>query len=121
MAPCPCALTAADPLLVPQTPHLKQILLCPRLSCWDGHGLRRQQIQSLGEGPKGHGQKEGKAQLTPQNPSPPMVGPPQVTLTLLSVTVCCSQITISSMVGTHQHKLGGVTVAAGQPGDSDRL
>lgn len=79
MAPCPCALTGADPLPVPQTPHLKQTPLCPRLSCWDGHGLQRQQIQSPGEGPSGHRQKGGQAELTPQTLSPPMVGPPQAT------------------------------------------
>lgn len=120
-SPCPHVLTGADPLLVPQAPHLKQTLLCPRLSCWDGHGLQRQQIQSPGEGPSGHGQQGGQAELTPQTTCPPTVGPPQVTLTLLSVTVCCSQIIISSMLGTHQHKLGRVTVAARQLGGSDRL
>lgn len=117
VAPRPCALTGADPSLVPQTPHLKQTPLCPRLSCWDGHGLRRQQSQSPGEGPSGCGQKGGQVELTPQTRSPPPAGPPQATLTLLSVTVCCSQITISSM----EDKLGRAVVAAGRPGGSDWL
>lgn len=113
-SPHPRTLTGADPPPVPRPPHLKQRPLCPRSPCWDGPGLRRQRSQSPCEGPSGDGQR-GVRQSWPHRPRP-LLQPPWATLTLLSVTVCCSQISISSMVGTRQREPGEVTAAAGRRG-----
>lgn len=114
MSPRPRTLTGAGPSPVPRTPHLKRSLLCPRSSCWDGPGLRRQQSQSPVEGPSGDGQR--RVRQSQLHRSRPLLRPPRAMLTLLSVTVCCSQITISSMVAISQRKRGKATAAAGWHG-----
>ena len=114
MSPHPRTLTGAGPPPVPPTPHPKRPPLCPRSPCWDGPGLRRQRSQSPVEGPSRDRQR-GVRQSRPHRPSP-LPWPPWAMLTLLSVTVCCSQITISSMVATRQRKRGRATAAAGQRG-----